>query len=129
MKAETSTNLFGETIKKARLDKKLSLRELASCVFNEKTGQCVSAGYLCDIEKGFRKPSPQLYSQISKKLDLPESLYVEIDPSAAAKYLRELSSINTSYNSVIFNFLKWVKENQISPKKLQEIIENIQQKP
>jgi len=82
---------FGEELKRLRLEKDLSLRQLADKIIKE-DGNPISRSYLNDIENNNRIPSAEIVEKLAKALDYdPEkllSLAQKISPDAE-KILKE----------------------------------------
>lgn len=82
---------FGEELKRLRLDKDFSLRQLASRIIKE-DGKSISPSYLNDIEKNNRIPSADIVEKLAKALDYaPDKLLAlaqKISPEAE-KLLKE----------------------------------------
>jgi transcriptional regulator with XRE-family HTH domain len=62
---------FGKLLESYRLSEEMSQKE-----FSKHLG--ISQASLCDLEKGRRIPSPERASRIAKKLNEPESYWVQL---------------------------------------------------
>lgn len=103
---------FGDLIKKKRLEKNLSLRQLADKILKEDGGK-ISRPYLYDIENNVRIPSPHIIVQLAKELGYsPEDLlalanrmapdterYV-IDNPVIGRLLREAKDANVDWSKM-----------------------------
>lgn len=103
---------FGDIIKKKRLEKNMSLRQLADKIFKE-DGKTISRPYLYDIENNVRIPSPHIIVQLAKELgynqeDLlslanrmaPDTEKYVIDNPVIGRLLREAKDANVDWSKV-----------------------------
>lgn len=82
---------FGEELKRLRLDKDLSLRQLASKIIKE-DGKPISPSYLNDIEKNNRIPSAVIVEKLARALEYDSDKLLALAqkiPPDAEKILKE----------------------------------------
>lgn len=85
MKTILLRQLIGETLREARLNAGLTLREVASEAL-------VSLGYLSEVERGYKEASSELLASISSAVGLSMSkLLSEVSDKAAGRERPDLA--------------------------------------
>lgn len=119
------TQTLGSFIKSKRQEKKLSIRQLAEAVKEEKkTDTPFSPGFLSEIENGRRFPSDILFSILAKVLGVDETTLRSFDQRMPSDELKELQQINPQFGFAFRRAVEIIREDNLTPNELLERLHN-----
>lgn len=91
MNNDTQEVTLGETIRKMRLAKQMSMRAFAA-----KAG-LKSVAFIADVEKGYRSPSPDVLVKMARALEVPVNDLRSIDSRPPVAEIRTITHENPEW--------------------------------
>lgn len=116
--ANMSDKTLGQHLKKLRLAKGFSLRDLGGKVR-------VTAPHLSDIEQGNRQPSEELLARLAEALEADIEDILRYSKRPPAKQMEELIKKDREYGFAFRKFVDAVREKGISPEKIHDITKKL----
>lgn len=108
---------LGERIRQLRLEKKLSMRALAL------SAGIKSVAFIADIEKGYRKPSPDNLERIAQALGTALGDLKALDDRAPVREMRELVEENPEWATAFRRVMTQARSAKITPEGLVRLVE------
>lgn len=106
-----NTPALGERLRELRLQKKISMRELAR-------RSEISPSFLCEIEAGRSYPSDSALSRLAEELGVSEARLRKLDMRAYLSELRSLLDGESAWGPVFEELAKMGREGAISPQEV-----------
>lgn len=86
----------------------------------------VSAGFLSDLERGNRFPSPSMLTALAEALEVSEDTLKSYDHRLPMDDMEEMHSMNPQFGFAFRKAIEIIKHQNISP---QELIDRLQDPP